>query len=61
MSVCTYTTGGIPATQTKKVGNVLEVAGNGVFDSGFPAAGVAVAIKAGDGLESGALSRIAGA
>jgi hypothetical protein len=44
---------------TEKVGDVLEVRGLSVLDSGLLAAGVAVAIKARNGLESGTLSRIA--
>jgi hypothetical protein len=53
-NVCTYTTGRIPAIETKELGDVLEVGGPSMLqDTGE--GGIAVAIKAGDRLGDGAL------
>ena len=41
---CTYTTSCVPASKTKKLGNVLQIGGLGVVDS--VAVGVAVPIEA---------------
>lgn len=56
-SVCTYTTGLIPASETEELGNVLEIAGLGVVGHGTEGR-ITVAIKARNGLWNGALRRI---
>ena len=57
-SVCTYTTGLVPTSKTKELGDVLEVSGLGVVEDATDAR-IAVAIKTRNGLGSGALRRIA--
>jgi hypothetical protein len=48
-SVCTYTTSRVPATKTKKLGDVLEVGGLGIVE--YTREGrISIAIKARDGL-----------
>lgn len=57
-SVCTYTTSLVPTGNTKEIGDVLEVSGVGVVNAS-PNVGIAVAVDTGNGLRSGALSRVA--
>jgi hypothetical protein len=56
-SVCTYTTSSVPTSQTKEVGDILEVRGLGIVKD-TTKGGVAIAIKARDRLWRGALRRI---
>lgn len=59
-SVCTYTTSGIPAGDTKKVGDVLEVSRLGVGEHTWKLASrIAVAVKTRDGFGDGALRGVA--
>jgi hypothetical protein len=55
-SVCTYTTSGVPAGKTKELGDVLEVGRPSVLE--HTSSGIAVAIKAGNGLGDRTLRRI---